>query len=404
MQALTIDWNYPATRSAARIAGRAVLLLFSIVLAGVLGLVGVLLYWSYPGKPKPFVDEEGRPLVGSISEKVRVAINGVQQGMFVESKDATRPVLLYLHGGLPEHFLTRRYPTGFEDLFTVVWWEQRGSGLSYSAAIPPETMTLEQLISDTVAVTDYLRRRFGQEKIYLMAHSGGTFIGIQAAARAPERYHAYIGVAQSANQLRSETLAYDYMLQRFRDGGDAAMARKLESAPVTTTGGTPAAYLAVRDEGMHRLGIGTMRGMTDVMKGLFLESLRCREYSLGEKVNLWRGKLSAGVSILWDEMITTDLSQTLPRVDLPVYFLHGIYDYTCSYAVAREYFEGLRAPVKGFYTFERSAHSPTFEEPERTLRILREDVLAGANALADATREVSATVRGGLHHHEDHIA
>ena len=43
----------------------------------------------------------------------------------------------------------------------------------------------------------------------------------------------------------------------------------------------------------------------------------------------------------------------------------------------------LVAPVKGFYTFERSAHSPMFEEPERTLTIIRDDVLTGGARLAD---------------------
>jgi pimeloyl-ACP methyl ester carboxylesterase len=63
--------------------------------------------------------------------------------------------------------------------------------------------------------------------------------------------------------------------------------------------------------------------------------------------------------------------------------LHGVYDYTCSYSLAKSYFEQLKAPLKGFYTFEGSAHSPIFEEPEKTARILRNDVLAGANDLAD---------------------
>ena len=54
-------------------------------------------------------------------------------------------------------------------------------------AILEKTMTLEQMISDTLEVTDYLRNRFGKDKIYLMGHSGGTFIGIQAAARDWER-------------------------------------------------------------------------------------------------------------------------------------------------------------------------------------------------------------------------
>jgi pimeloyl-ACP methyl ester carboxylesterase len=346
-------------------------------------LVGVLLAYS-PGKPEPFLDENGKPLAGSISEKVFVNINGVEQGMFIMSKDVTHPVLLYLHGGMPDYFLTQKYPIGLEDYFTVVWWEQRGSGLSYSMDIPPETMTVEQLISDTLALTNYLRHRFGQEKIYLMGHSGGTFIGIQAAARAPELYYAYIGVAQMSYQLKSERLAYEYMLQQFQENGNLEMVRKLEAAPVTMTGGIPDAYLALRDGAMHSLGIGTTHAMHSVITGIFFPSLTFRGYTLLEKVNMWRGKSQSGVSPFWDEMITTDLSKKVPELDLPVYFFGGIYDYTCSYTLAKDFLQKLQAPMKGFYTFERSAHSPLFEEPEKMLRILLEDVLAGTNNLADA--------------------
>ena len=354
----------------------------SIVLVCILIAVGILLAYS-PGKTEPFLDENGAPLAGSISEKIHIKINGVEQGMFIKSKDETNPVLLYLHGGMPDYFLTERYPTGLEDDFTVVWWEQRGSGLSYSADLPPETMTLEQMISDTLAVTNYLRQRFGKEKIYLMGHSGGTFIGIQAAARAPELYYAYIGVAQMSNQLQSERLAYEYMLQQFKENGNKEMVRKLEAAPVTLTDGTPDAYLALRDGAMHSLGIGTARDMNSVITGIFYPSLASREYTFSEKINMWRGKSQSGVASLWEEMLATDLAEQLPELGIPVYFFHGIYDYTCSYTEAKSYFEKLRAPVKGFYTFEQSAHSPMFEETDRMRKILQEDVLAGRNDLAD---------------------
>jgi pimeloyl-ACP methyl ester carboxylesterase len=161
-----------------RKAGRIMLAVNSILSIGLLLLVSVLLAMS-PGKPKPFVDENGKPLAGSISEKVFVNINGIEQGMFIKGKNiSNNPVLLYLHGGIPDYFLTQNYPIDLEDYFTVVWWEQRGSGISYRADIPKESITLEQLISDTLAVTDYLRNRFHQDKIYLVGHSGGTFIGI----------------------------------------------------------------------------------------------------------------------------------------------------------------------------------------------------------------------------------
>jgi pimeloyl-ACP methyl ester carboxylesterase len=351
-----------------------------LLLLGLLLLIGA--FWAIsPGKPKPYLDQNGQPLAGSLSEKVFVDIGGVRQGMFIKSKDARQPVLLYLHGGMPDYFLTRKYPTGLEDLFTVVWWEQRGSGISYSPDIPPETMTLEQMIKDVVEAANYLRRRFGQEKIYLMGHSGGTFIGIQAAAQAPDLFHAYIGIAQMSNQLQSERLAYAYMLERFRQEGNMKMVRKLEAAPVVD--GTPPAYLIVRDQAMHQLGIGTTRDMNSVVTGVFLPSLTCPDYTLKEKINMWRGKAQSGVSSMWSEMLATNLSDQLSAMDIPIYFFAGVHDYTVSSVLARAFFEQVEAPVKGFYLFEESAHSPLFEEPEKTRQILREDVLKGGNGLAD---------------------
>ncbi len=318
-----------------------------------------------------------------MSEKVFADINGIRQGMFIQSKDAAHPVLLYLHGGLPEYFLTERYPTGLEDDFTVVWWDQRGAGLSYHRGIPAETVTGEQFIADTLSVTDCLRNRFGKEKIYLMAHSGGTFIGLQSAARAPEAYHAYIGVAQVVHQLTSERLAYEFMVKRFKDTGNRGMVRKLEAAPVTMTAGTPDGYLSVRDKAMHSLGVGTTHDMNSVFRGIFWPSLRSPHYTLGEKIGLWRGKFSSGVSALWNEMLAADLADRVSALAVPAYFFHGIHDYTVNYQLAKDYHDRLAAPLKGFYTFEQSAHSPVMEEPQKACRIMREDVLAGTNSHAD---------------------
>jgi pimeloyl-ACP methyl ester carboxylesterase len=353
----------------------------AILFVFILAPVGALLLLS-PGTPKPFLDDQGKPLTGSISEKVFVKINGIEQGMFIQGRNAGNPVLLYLHGGLPDHFLKDRYPTGLEDIFTVVWWEQRGSGLSFHPDMASESLNPEQLVADTEALTNHLRARFGQDKIYLMGRSGGTFFGIQAAARAPQLYHAYIAVAQISNQLESERLAYHYMLQRYKEEGNLKMARRLEDGPVGDTAPLPDAYLKVRDVAMHELGVGTTHDMKSVFTDMFLQSLLHREYTLGEKIKLWRGKLFSG-SRLWNTQLSTDLTQKVTRLDIPVYFLHGVYDYTVSYPMAKAYFDLLVAPVKGFYTFRQSAHTPFFEEPEKTREILRADVLTGTNGLAD---------------------
>lgn len=363
---------------------RTVLILVSVLVGCVLVLSGLLLLMS-PGKPKPFVDAKGRPIAGSISEKRYVDVNGVRQGMFIKGRDTKNPVLLYLHGGIPDYFLTQHYPTGLDEIFTVCWWDQRGAGLSFGADPTLASVSSEQLISDTLALTDYLRERFGKQKIYLMAHSGGTFFGIQAAARSPERFHAYIGVAQMADQLASERQAYDYMMAEYILASNRDMIERFEAARISDEGDIPRAYLALRDPCMHSLGVGTMHTMKSIVTGLFIPSLTFRDYTIRDKIDLWKGKAAAGTSAIWEEAIRTDLSRKIVRVDLPVYFLHGIYDYTCSYTVARDFYADLDAPVKGFYSFMHSSHSPLFEEPAKLQQIMREDVLAGTSTLSDRT-------------------
>ncbi len=171
------------------------------------------------------------------------------------------------------------------------------------------------------------------------------------------------------------------------------MVRKLEAAPVGTTVPLPAAYGRLRDVAMHRLGVGTIREMHSIVTGLLVGSFRNPEYTLAEKVRMWRGKIYSG-NHLWNAELDTDLRTEVPEVRVPVYLVHGVHDYTVSYPLARAYFDGLKAPVKGFYTFQDSAHSPFFEEPEKFREIMRHDVLAQSTDLADPASATVSTTEG----------
>lgn len=351
--------------------------------AVVLGCAGFLRAIS-PGEPPDLLDAAGRPIIGSLSERALVLINGVRQGMIIQSSNISHPVLLFLHGGpgMPEYFLNTTHPTGLERHFTMVWWDQRGAGLSFDPDTPSQSMTVPQMIADAITVTHYLRKRFKQDKIYILGHSWGSFLGIQVAAQAPELFHAYIGMGQVSWQLRSEVAARGYMLDRYQARGDATMVRKLMAAPASLGDGLSPDYLGLRDAAMHGLGIGTTHEMTSVIAGVFIPVWRCRAYTLREKVNIWRG-LSFCRRFLWEDFINTDLTLQIHALDLPVYFLTGLYDYTANHLLARSFFDQISAPVKGFYTFATSAHSPLFEEPQRARDILLQDVLGRGSRLAD---------------------
>jgi pimeloyl-ACP methyl ester carboxylesterase len=140
-----------------------------------------------------------------------------------------------------------------------------------------------------------------------------------------------------------------------------------------------------RDEAMHALGVGTERGMRSVVTGIFTPTLTSRAYTAFEKINIWRAKafLRRETNLL-ETLFTTRTPDIVPELKTPAYFMSGRYDLTVNVDLSRQYLAELKAPVKGFYTFQNSAHSPIFEEPERFLEIMTQDVLSGRTALADA--------------------
>lgn len=329
-----------------------------------------------PGSTRPYFYSDGKVIGMSISEKGIFEIDGVKLTYFIKGKNINNPVLLYLHGGMPDYFLTQNYPTNLDEIFTVVWLEQRGAGASYQATFPKDKDIMDTLILDVEAVTRYLQDRFSQDKIYLLGHSGGSYLGIKVIERFPDLYKAYIGVAQISYQKLSEKKAYDFILNQYKnDPKRNKVYKKLLITPVTIDNPIPIDYLKLRDSAMHELGIGTMRHMKDVVTGIFIPSLLFKEYTFKEKVNLWKGKNHSGISILWNEMINHDLSIESINFQIPIYFLHGEHDYTCSYELSRQYFDRIIAPRKQFFSFKNSAHSPIFEEPLECIKVIKENIL-----------------------------
>lgn len=369
-----------------RTSNRTAGVVATAVVAGAVGLILVVLPPSL-GRTEPIRDRTGEVVPGSLSEKTRVHLNGTDLGMFIMAADLDKPVLLFLGGGpgIPAYFLEQQYPSGLEREFVVAYIEYRGTSLSYDPNTPHDTMTTQQYIADAVAVTDYLRDRFGQDRIYLLGHSFGTSIGVQVAAQHPERYHAYIAMSQIVDQVESEKRAYALMLDRYRAAGNDRMVKRFEETPILTSEEAYEQYFtsSLRDAAMHELGGGTTRDMRSVITGIFLPSLRTRVYTPAERINIWRGKAFAAGTDVTTDSAHFRAFEKVPSLEIPVYFLAGAHDYTCLYALQREYYAEIQAPVKGFYTFEDSAHSPVFEEPGKALTIVSRDVLAGTTSLSD---------------------
>ncbi|MCS4433469.1 alpha/beta fold hydrolase [Aquiflexum gelatinilyticum] len=359
-----------------RIAGKYLLIFFGGLITLFL-LALLFLHLQSPGKANPFVDENGEIISKSISTIERIELGGIGQYLIIGGIDSTKPVLLFLHGGpgSPELAHVKKFNPYLEHDFVVVHWEQRGSGKSYNKNISVESMTVDQLISDTKDLSEYLINRFNKDKIYLMGHSWGSYLGIKTIEKHPELFHCFIGIGQVADQYRSERISYEWVKYQAEKKEDKKAIKELgalDFPDINASSEEWIKFLMAERSYVDKFGGGVFRDYQGSLY-MLLPVINAKEYTLHDKMNYGLGALFS-LDHLWDDIITDNLFETIDSVQIPVYFFQGVFDYQTSYIVAKEFYDQLEAPEKQFFTFENSAHCPIFDEPERFNNILREIV------------------------------
>ncbi len=303
-----------------------------------------------------------------ISREEKVVLGGLEETIFIRGRDRARPVLLFLHGGpgLPEMPFSHANAESERD-FIVVHWDQRGAGKSFRPDIPLTTMNADEFVSETMALTRYLCRTLGKRKVYLAGFSWGSLVAVMAVDRAPELYHAYIGISQLVDVPRSNTLLHFAAIAQAERTGNAEVARRLR-----TIGPPP--YSTPKDKRLvNKLGRKLQPHLPLAMTRwrYLLLGLQSPYYSLADDLRLIRG-LRFSDAQLNDDLHAHDLAREVPEIKVPVVFLLGRHDPVLSAPLAEQYFRTLRAPRgKRLVWFEQSDHSLHLEERERFRAELR---------------------------------
>lgn len=319
-----------------------------------------------------------------IEEVEQVDVNGSKQWISIRGLNRANPVLLVLHGGPGSALMgmTWAYQKPWEDFFTVVNWDQRGVGKSFSAADSARlgaTLSPEQLAQDAAVVARHIRQKLGPRKMVVMGFSYGTSLGPRLVQLHPDWFSVYVGVGQMSNE-NNEKIIYDEVVQRARARNDTAVMRQLDSIAPYPPADRPPNY---RELNMIRrytaLFDGNWYGKQTL--GLYYALPAWGpDYTLEEAANVgpamgWMGRhLVDGRN--------GDRPRIIDRFDIPIVIIGGRYDLMTTYAGARAWFDKATAPKKEFITFERSAHFIMFEEPGRFLLTLVNTVLplAGGGA------------------------
>lgn len=329
--------------------------------------VGLIILSQLTASTPHIADENGNKPANSIAELRQLELNGRKQWISLRGWDKNAPVLLFLAGGPggTQMAAVRHELAELEKHFVVVNWDQPGSGKSYYAE-KIKNITAQTYIQDGHTLTEYLKERFSQEKIYLVGESWGSALGIFLAYNYPESYHALIGTGQMVDFAETERMDYEKALEIAQSKGDTAFIEKLIANGKPPYYGKDVtwksalylnylnAYMAGNPE-IHNPGYNTLRDICS------------SEYGLLDKINFFRGIVNT-FNHVYQQLYTIDLRRDYNKLDVPVYFFLGRHDVNAPTVLVEEYAQILDAPDKGIVWFEHSGHSPWINERAKFIR------------------------------------
>ena len=302
-----------------------------------------------------------------INESMYVEINGTKQWISIYGEDINNPVLLYLHGGpgmstsLYDYAFTRQWA----DVYTVVTWDQRNCGKSYSSEQNNTELTYELLMSDGVEMTKYILEYLEKDKITLLGHSWGTYYGCNLVLEYPEYYEAYIGTGQLVNFDENE-IAFKEAASEWVGDDEEGLALLSRLNVDDYTGD----YYAARNSLMVKYGYDIFADGTDYSLGA--AQYFNPYYSLSDFVNYINAEDTVyGKFVSSKEFNKFSLTGRY-EYQVPYFNINGDKDYQTNYLIAQDYFNEIEAPNKKMYIMENTTHGLLESKSEEFSEILHE--------------------------------
>lgn len=307
----------------------------------------------------------------SLSVIEKINLGGKKQVISIRATDMANPLLLFLHGGPGSPLMPYAHVSDkkLEENFIVVHWDQYGVGKSYDKKLNPDEISIDYYLDCTTELIELLRKRFNKDKIFLIGHSWGSYLGIVTAHRKPELLHAYIGMGQVINMPEAEKISYNYTIDKAQKAGKKKAIKDLKKI------GLPP-YQNYKELLTERKWLSIYKGMISNISLLKTigYSLKSPEYNFGDHIREIKGR-NLLLSILWPDFQTKTVDDEIRAFKIPVYFLEGRQDYCVPSLLVEDFVHHISAPYKEIIWFEHSAHMMNIEEPEKYADVMVNKIL-----------------------------
>jgi pimeloyl-ACP methyl ester carboxylesterase len=327
-----------------------------------------------------------------VQEGMYIKIGGIDQWIQIRGEDRGNPVILFVHGGPGGS--TIPISSGWqpwEKYFTIVQWDQRGSGRTFrrTSESIAATMTLAQMTQDGVEVAEYLRAHLHKDRIVLIGHSWGSFLGVHIVKQRPDLFHAFVGTGQLVGKQTFEK-QFELTVTHLK-----ALAQAAHNTQALTELASISASPDYSTEPCDTISFQVSSLCTpecDIVqkwaKALSLPSIAAfplvspipppfmPDFSLLDWY-YWRRGVSFSVTQLIRRdgpMIQSDLWSLGTDFSIPVFFFEGTEDFVTPIEPAYAYFEQIKAPQKEFVLFKGGDHFIPFDRPDEFLTQLMEHI------------------------------
>ncbi|MFA0813125.1 alpha/beta hydrolase [Microbulbifer epialgicus] len=315
---------------------------------------------------------------GGIEIEEALRIGGIKQFVSVRGRDSNNPVLLVIHGGpgWVSSPISWWVSQGWDEYFTVIHWDQRGAGKTYTINDPDvvaPTMTRQRMDADVDEIVQWARSRFDKDRIFVLGHSWGSILGLALAERHPEWLHAYIGVGQAIDFYESERRGWRWTLNQAKAANNSKAIEELASlSPYAVKETRPLLEeLLLQRKWLNHYG-GAAYKRADA--GFESAAFRLSPIHSVEDVSLIFEAQKFSMTHLLGAAMEVNFG-SLNCLETPMFLFLGRHDYNVSSTLAAEWSRALESPYKEVVWFEHSAHEILAEEPGKVFITLVEKVL-----------------------------
>ncbi|WP_129789866.1 alpha/beta fold hydrolase [Promicromonospora panici] len=296
-----------------------------------------------------------------------VRLGGIEQWITVRGHDRRNPMLLVVHGGPASPYIPfNPLLSSWEQVVTVVQWDQRGAGRTFVRNGPDPALTVDRLVDDGIQLARWITRELGHHRIILMGSSVGSVIASRMVRAEPQLFAQYVaanqvGVGSRADSWRQTRAALDR-------GGKRGSVAALDAL-----GPDPRAWTAAQAEEVSKHAISASVGVPDMVYDLMLPALMYTpDYSMAD-IRAIDKSMGLARDVLYPDLRDPDLSG---RYEVPLLLVHGERDLVNPVSAVANLLPLLDAPRVELVTVEHAGHLVEFADPERFAQILREHVLS----------------------------